>query len=118
VARRGDHRARESLDGAAVAVQSGDESGTEQRLENRCGTGEASGKVFGGGAQRTGVATLRRRRRLGSAALRQRWWPPAVGEAPPRSCSFIGGEEGEAHGKSGGVDGQRRELTEQGCRRR
>jgi hypothetical protein len=88
------------------AVAQGDAvAQTGQWLENRCGTGEVPGKVFGGGAQRTRVVTLRWRRCLVPTALRQRRWPPTVGEAPPRSCGFIEGEEGEVDG--GGGDGRR-----------
>jgi hypothetical protein len=45
------HRTRESRGSEAAGVQPGDEARTEQRLENRCGTGEVPGMVFGGGAQ-------------------------------------------------------------------
>jgi hypothetical protein len=78
---RGGHHTRESRGDTAINVQPGEEARTGQWLENLCGTGEVSGKVFGGGAQRIGVATLRRRS-LGPTMLRQRWWPPAVVNSP------------------------------------
>jgi hypothetical protein len=51
-------------------------------LKSQCGTGEAPGKFFGGGAHRTRVATLRRRRSFDLMALRRRRWPPAVVSGP------------------------------------
>jgi hypothetical protein len=54
-----------------AGVQPDDEVRSERRIENQCGTGKASGKVFIGGAHRTGVVALRRRRCFGPAALRR-----------------------------------------------